>query len=112
MLENTISDISYLLDIHSIFTCSIIVVLGRRLSFPPLCQHATFIYCSKYANTYTGKAFVGTRGGGRERYAIKLVLISIYFNVKKHSFCPKLSPCSSQNEKLNSQNTEFKKTFS
>ena len=75
---------------------------GHRPSFapPPLCQQATFIYCAKYVNTYTGKSFCWHKGWGGGRYAIKLFLISICFIVKKHSFCPKLSPCSIPKEKL------------
>ena len=57
--------------------------LGHRLSFPPLCQHATFIYCAKYVNTDTGKSFCWHKGGGGgERYAIKLFLISLCFIIK------------------------------
>ena len=103
VLENLIS---VLLDILSIFICSItgFRAIDYPFGHPPLCQHATFIliYCTKYVNTYTGKSFCWhKRGGGgeRERYAIKLFLISICFIVKKNRFCPKLSPCSILNSK-------------
>ena len=55
---------------------------GHRLPPPLVCQHALFIYCAKYVNTYTGKSFCWTREGGGW-YAIKLFLISIYFLVTK-----------------------------
>ena len=39
---------------------------GHRLFSPPppLCKHATFIYCAKYVNTYTGKNFCWHKVGG------------------------------------------------
>ena len=94
----------------SIFTCSIIAFRATDYhpSPPPptapRVPNATFIYCAKYVNTYTGKSFCGHTEWGK-RYAIKLFLISIYFLVKKkkkkkYSFCPKLSPCNSPNGKL------------
>ena len=102
--EDLISVISFLLDRHSIFICSITGFWGHRLSFPTLCQYATFIYCAKYVNTYTGKSFCWHKGGrgrgGGGRYAIKLFLIFICFIVKDHSFSPKLSPCSIPKAKL------------
>ena len=90
VMEKSFFVISSLLDIHSSFTCSIIAF--RAIDYPsPVCQHATFIYCAKYVNTYTGKSFcchtgVGEQGG---RYAIKLFLISIYYLVKIQ-FLPKI----------------------
>ena len=102
-MEKSIFVISSLLDIHSIFPCSIIAF--RATDYPPphsptpVCQHVAFIDCAKYVNTYTGKSFCWHTGGGG-RYAIKLFLISIYFLVKKIEFLSKLSPCNSPNEKL------------
>ena len=86
--EDLISVISFFLDRHSIFICSITGF--RAINYPPpLCQRATFIYCAKYVNTYTGKSFCWHNGGGG-RYAIKLFLISICFIVKKAQFLPKI----------------------
>ena len=42
-------------------------VLGLQNIVPPLCQHATFIQCVKYGNTYPDKSFclhMGGRGWG------------------------------------------------
>ena len=95
--EDLISVISFLLDRHSIFICSI----TGLSSPPPLCQHATFIYCAKYVNTYTGKSFCwqmavgGVGGGGGGTFPNFYI-----FHCKKHSFCPKLSPCSIPEGKL------------
>ena len=90
VMEKSIFVISSLLDIHGIFTCSIIAFRAIDcLPPPPVCQHVTFIYCVKYVNTYTGKSFCGHTGGGEGRYAIKLFLIYIYFLVKMQ-FLPKI----------------------
>ena len=74
---------------------------GHRLSSlynPPLCQHATLIYCAKYVNTYTGKSFCWHKGGGTTCH--KTFPNFYMFHCKKHSFCPKLSPCSIPKGKL------------
>ena len=61
------------------------------------------------------KAFVGTRGGGRGGAICHNTFPNFYmFHCKKkHSFCPKLSPCSIPKGKLIplSQYTEFQETF-
>ena len=72
---------------------------GHRLPFPPVCQHATFIYCAKYVNTYTGKCFCWHTGGGGT-ICYKTFPNFYIFPCKKYSFCPKLSPCNSSNGKL------------
>ena len=85
---------------------------GHRLSFSPLCQHASFIYCAKYMWTHIqAKAFVGTRG---ETICHKTFPNFFMYHCKqKLSFCPKLSPCNIPKGKLIplSKNTECKETF-
>ena len=39
------------------------ILAAEHLPPPPLCQQATSIQCVKYGNTYTSKAFAGTRAG-------------------------------------------------
>ena len=89
---------------------------GHRLSSPPpphpLVPARHFhILCKICEQIYRQKLSLAQGGG--ERYAIKLFLISICFIVKKHNFCPKLSPCRIPKGKLIplSYNTEFKETF-
>ena len=110
--EDLTSAISFLLDRHTIFICSITGF--RAIDSPPHPPCASTPLSYIVLNMWThvhAKAFVGTKGGGR--YAIKKFLISICFIVKKHSFFPKLSPSSIPKGKRIplSQNTEFKETF-
>ena len=84
VMEKSIFVISSLLDIHSIFTCSVIAF--RAIDYPPPhphpCANMPLSYIVQNMWTHIqAKAFVGTRGGGG-RYAIKLFLTSIYFLVK------------------------------
>ena len=65
MREDLTSVIPFVLDRHSIFICSIAGFRAINYSSPPpLCQHATFIYCAKYVNTYTSKSFCWHKGAG------------------------------------------------
>ena len=61
--EDVMSVISFLLDRHRIFICSVTGFRAIDYPEPPLCQHATSIYCAKYVNTYTGKSFCWHKGG-------------------------------------------------
>ena len=71
---------------------------GHRLPPPPSLVPARHfhILCKICEHIYRQK-LLWHKGGG-ERYAIKLFPISICFIVKKHSFCPKLSPVAFQKE--------------
>ena len=55
--EDLISVISFLLDRHSIFICSITGFRAIDYPSPPCANTSLFIYCAKYVNTYTGKSF-------------------------------------------------------
>ena len=87
VLEILISVISVLLDIHSIFICSIIGF--RAIDCPSTaCANMPLSYIVQNMWTHIQtKDFVGTRGG--KRYAIKLFPNFYMFHCKKHSFCPK-----------------------
>ena len=95
VLKNLISVISVLLDIHCIFICSI---TGFRAFFPS-CANTPLSYIVQNMWTHIQAKVLLAQGSGGG-YAIKLFLISICFIVKKHRFCPKLSPCSIPNGKL------------
>ena len=94
VLENLISVISVLLDIHSIFICSITGF--RAIDYPspesPPCANTPLSY------TCIVGTRVGWRGGGMICY--KTFPNFYMFHCKKHSFYPKLSPCSIPNGKL------------
>ena len=67
----------------------------RAIDYPsPLVSTRHFHILCKICEHIYRQSFCWHKWGGGERYAIKLFLISICFIVKKHSFCPKLSPCS------------------
>ena len=78
-----------LLDIHSIFTCSIIAFRAidylppPRLPPPRVPTRHFHILCKICEHIYRQKLLLAHgAGGGGGRYAIKLFIISIYFHVK------------------------------
>ena len=77
------------------------LVFGPKTIFPPpLVPTCHFhILCKICEHIYRQRLLLA-QGGGGGRYAIKLFPISICFIVRKHSFCPKLSPCSIPKGKL------------
>ena len=102
--------ISSLLDIHSIFTCSIIAFRAIDYHSPRVPTRHFHILCKICDHIHRQKLLL-THGVGMICY--KTFPNFYIFPCKKYSFCPKLSPCNSPNGKLIplSQNTEYKKTF-
>ena len=80
MLENLISVISVLLDIHNIFICSITGVRAIDNPPPTLVPTRHFHILCKICEHIYGQKLLLAQGG--KRYAIKLFLLSICFIVK------------------------------
>ena len=79
VMEKSIFVIFSLLDIHSIFTCSIIAFRAIDYPFPRVPTRHSHILCKICEHIYRQKLLLAHGG---ERYAIKLFLISVYFLVK------------------------------